>query len=710
MRTLPTPPREPDPDPTQAEGPSARPSGQEAGRAELEREVARLRAERDDLVARERDAQAASQAAQRRLRAIEYVTEAALEHLDEGDLLAEVLRRVRQVLDGDAAAVHLLGAAGTSLVLRSWSGLGVASREDVIVPVGLGVAGRAARERAPVVIADTALDPELSPAFRQAVRSLLAVPLASRERVLGVLQVGWAAARDVSDDDRRLLQALAARTALALDNARLYGEAHYERARWQAMVASLLDPVVVADAEGRPVYMNPAYERLVARQGARPDDEPFFRDDGTPFAIDDLPVQRAARRGEAVRDVETLLRSADGDEIHVVFSASPLRDPRGRVVGAVAVGRDVTAARAAERERERLLDEVQRRAAELEATMGAIAEGLIVNRPDGQILRMNRAAEVTLGLAEEEMAKPYAERIRLYDPRDAQGKPIPPEEFPVARALRGETLRGELVSIRRGGRELWLNMSSAAIRDASGRTLGTVTTLTDVTRQREAAEQREDLLRAVSHDLRTPLTSVLLQAHRLAAHADPDLRRRGEVITSGARRMEALIRDLVESARLETGQIQLELRALDLGHWLAELLARTPALDASRIALAAGPDTSALADPERLERVVVNLVSNALKYSPPGSPVRIEVARAGGAVVTSVADRGDGIPTEELPKIFGRYYRGQRTRNVEGTGLGLYIARLLVEAHRGRISAESTAGEGSTFRFTLPAAPEPPSL
>jgi PAS domain S-box-containing protein len=702
---LSTPPREPGPaTPDPAESPH--PAERAADPADLQRELARLRAEREELAARERVAIAAAQSAQRRLRAIEYVTEAALEHLDEADLLDEVLRRVRHVLDADAAAVHLLGPSGSNLVLRAWSGLDVASREDVVIPSGLGVAGRAARERAPVVIPDTTGEPELSPAFRQAVRSLLAVPLASRERVLGVLQVGWARQRDLTEDDRRLLQSLAARTALALDNARLYSETHYERARWQAMVASLLDPVVVADAEGCAVYMNPAYGRLVGAdpEALEPEREQFFRSDGTALPVEDLPLQRAARRGEEVRDSQMLLRSGDGGEIHVVFSASPLRDPRGKVVGAVAVGRDVTAARAAERERERLLDEVQARAAELEATVEAIAEGLVVNGPDGRILRMNRTAELTLGLGAEEMRKPYEEQIRLFQPQDAQGRPIPPDEFPVARALRGETLRGELISLRRGERLLWLIVSSAAIRDRSGRTLGAVTTLSDVTRQREAAEQREDLLRAVSHDLRTPLTSVLLQAHRLISHPDPDLRRRGEIITSGARRMEALIRDLVESARLETGQIHLELRPVDLGRYLTDLIARTSALDASRIALEVEPGVSARADPDRLERVVLNLVSNALKYSPPASPVLVRVTREGEEVVTAVSDRGDGIPREELPKIFGRYYRSQRTRGVEGTGLGLYIARLLVEAHHGRIGAESTVGSGSTFSFTLPIA------
>jgi putative methionine-R-sulfoxide reductase with GAF domain len=193
LRGLRTPPREPGPDQPEAAGRPSRSAVERAGGGEsLELELARARAEREELLAREQAAVAASDSALRRLRAIEYVTEAALEHLDEGDLLAEVLRRVRQVLDADAATVHLLGASGSSLVLRSWSGLDVASREDAIVPNGLGVVGRAVRERAPVVIADTAAEPELSSAFRQAVRSLLAVPLVSRERVLGALQVCWA--------------------------------------------------------------------------------------------------------------------------------------------------------------------------------------------------------------------------------------------------------------------------------------------------------------------------------------------------------------------------------------------------------------------------------------------------------------------------------------------------------------------------------------
>jgi len=237
-----------------------------------------------------------------------------------------------------------------------------------------------------------------------------------------------------------------------------------------------------------------------------------------------------------------------------------------------------------------------------------------------------------------------------------------------------------------------------------GRVLGAVTTLTDVTRERERDEQREDLLRGVSHDLRTPLTTVLLHAQRLAKHADADVRRRADSIITAGRRMDALISDLVESARLEADQIQLSPRPLALGPFVEELLSRSPALGLGRVRLTADAQAVALADPERIERAVANLLSNALKYSPPDSPVRVCVARAGSEVEIAITDQGEGIPAEELPRLFGRYWRSRRANSVEGTGLGLYITRLLVEAHGGHVRAESALGAGSTFRLTLPAA------
>jgi signal transduction histidine kinase len=220
---------------------------------------------------------------------------------------------------------------------------------------------------------------------------------------------------------------------------------------------------------------------------------------------------------------------------------------------------------------------------------------------------------------------------------------------------------------------------------------------------RDTKEQREDLLRAVSHDLRNPLQIVVLQGQRLQRAADERLRRPVASILAAARRMERMLRDLSDSARSESGTLELTPRPLDLAPFVAEFLAISDGvLDGARVENAvpiAMPPV--LADPDRLDRILANLVGNALKYS--RGAVRVTAEEADGEVRIAVADRGPGVAADDLPRIFERYYRGQRHEG-EGLGLGLYIVRKLVEAHGGRIWAESRPEVGSTFTFTLPVA------
>jgi two-component system phosphate regulon sensor histidine kinase PhoR len=177
-------------------------------------------------------------------------------------------------------------------------------------------------------------------------------------------------------------------------------------------------------------------------------------------------------------------------------------------------------------------------------------------------------------------------------------------------------------------------------------------------------------------------------------------------IVAGAKQMAAIISELEESTRLEGGQMPLEKRPLNLREFCSDYLERAgAAMEVGRVRPDIPADLSpVVADPNGLERILTNLLSNALKYAPPESQVLLTAEGAEREVTVSVADRGAGIPPEELPCLFNRFYRGSGTRKVEGLGLGLYIARMLVEAHGGRIWAESELGKGSTFRFTLPRA------
>ncbi len=225
---------------------------------------------------------------------------------------------------------------------------------------------------------------------------------------------------------------------------------------------------------------------------------------------------------------------------------------------------------------------------------------------------------------------------------------------------------------------------------------------------RSTLRRQRDLLRVVSHDLRSPLAALAGQAQLLAARAEPGswVAGRADSILRASRRMAAMLDDLVDAARHDTSRLQLDLQVVELAPFLGELLRRmSAALPCERVDLEVRGERPAVrADPARLERIVVNLLSNALRYSPPAERVEIGVERAGHRVTISVLDHGPGIAEQDRAYLFEQYYRGSASAGIEGLGLGLHSTQLLVRAHRGRIRADATPGGGATFRVELPAA------
>lgn len=245
----------------------------------------------------------------------------------------------------------------------------------------------------------------------------------------------------------------------------------------------------------------------------------------------------------------------------------------------------------------------------------------------------------------------------------------------------------------------------------------------DMTERKRMEAERERLLadkevfmHTISHDLRMPLTVVQGYAQLLRETLQQE--RCGESaglmcdeILKGAQRMNRMIESLVDMARLEGGQLQPKVCPLPLAVCLHQLLGRLQGvrlkggLDTERLTVEIPADLPpVLADPDLLERILLNLLSNAMKYSPPGSSVRLRAECAGGVVRVLVIDRGEGITAQDQSRIFERFFRPQGGRRADSVGLGLYITRMLVEAHGGRIRVESEPGKGSTFSFTLPVA------
>ena len=214
------------------------------------------------------------------------------------------------------------------------------------------------------------------------------------------------------------------------------------------------------------------------------------------------------------------------------------------------------------------------------------------------------------------------------------------------------------------------------------------------------------IVSTVSHELRSPLTSVKgyvsLMLNRWDRIDDEKKREMLEQVHHDADRVSRLVTELLDISRLETGRLVLQRQMIDLGQLASSVVDKVamsyPKLQCS-VAIAGG--TEAYADPDKIEQVLTNLVENAAKY---GDPVGMEVTggREGDVLRVSVTDRGEGIPPEDLPRVFTKFFRRDHGRPT-GTGLGLWISRGLVEAHGGELTATSTVGEGSTFSFTLPA-------
>lgn len=328
-----------------------------------------------------------------------------------------------------------------------------------------------------------------------------------------------------------------------------------------------------------------------------------------------------------------------------------------------------------------------------------IGEGL-----DGTVASWNQGAERLYGYpAAEVIGRPIAILIPSDRSNELAGL--------MDRIARGEHFeRLETTRVRKDGTKIDVSVSLVPIKDAAGKFIGVATIAHDIGDRKRAERFREEYVSLIAHDLRSPLTfmmgSAYLLGRKLSKRELTEEREMAQQILAGGKRLEAMIRDLVASARLEAGQMEMLKERTDLLALIDDLRKRVGSdVEVARIRVKAPERVPPmLADREQVERVIVNLLTNALKYSAPGTPVVVDVGLGDAEAIISVTDQGAGILAEDIPKLFDRFYRAKAGRKADGLGLGLYITRLVVEAHGGRIWVESTVGEGSTFRFTLPLA------
>ncbi len=509
---------------------------------------------------------------------------------------------------------------------------------------------------------------------------------------------------------------------------RLEATAHERASTLEATIEAIADAVSIYDPVGQIMRMNAAARVMLGLQ------EPVSRyttadlaatmplrdEQGQPLPPQAWPHARVLQTGEPLAGAdaqEVMFRALDGHEWHLSATAAPVRDRDGHILAVVVVGRDVT-------ERRRLERELAARASQIEGMFKAMRDGVTVTDLQGRILLSNPAFHRLFAIDRDpdylsRLPEERAALVRMSDP--ASGRLLSADELPIMRAIHGVVLADsgaiDVHAWALDGRELDLNVSAAPFHDDREQIVGGLTVYRDVTRRRQLERERVNMVNMVSHELKHPLNIQQLAGGLIRSYFEHDeapkqqaLVETLDMLDTGVTQMGRLVSDLVEAAALETGQLALSLAPTDVAE-LARRVSDEQRLVAGRSLDVDTPKRQVMAnvDAMRITQVLVNLLTNAFKYSPAGSPVRLRLRRAHGQARFEVRDAGPGIPYEAQQRIFERFYRVSGIKVQQGAGmglgLGLYICRQLVELHGGRLDVDSQVGRGATFWFTLPLAP-----
>jgi two-component system, OmpR family, phosphate regulon sensor histidine kinase PhoR len=337
-------------------------------------------------------------------------------------------------------------------------------------------------------------------------------------------------------------------------------------------------------------------------------------------------------------------------------------------------------------------DNLEAERARLAAVLEKMTDGVLIADSNGRVQFANPAAETLFTEGQPAAGRTVVEVLRLHQLVEVW-----------KRSQESNQVQEESLEIP--AKRQFLQLVVLPDREAGGSLL----MVQNLTRVRRLETIRRDFISNLSHELRTPLASLkaLTETLRDGALDDPKAAKRFLArMETEVDALTQMTQELLELTRIESGQVPLDLRAVKAGKLLESSVERMRA-QAERAGLEltaadAGDLPEIRADAMRLEQVLVNLIHNAIKFTRPGGKVTLTAEQDGQLVRFGVQDTGSGIPADELPRIFERFYKADRARSGGGTGLGLSIARHIVEAHGGKIWADSLEGQGSTFRFTIP--------
>jgi PAS domain S-box-containing protein len=646
-------------------------------------------------------------------------------------VLHRIAEEAKHLLQADASRIHLLDPEREKLRCV----VALDPRADAVMAfeldIGQGLTGYAVDTGKPLLVNDPHGDPRSVqvPGTPEDEPEVLALaPLSIRQRTMGamtVLRLGLD--RPFTSSDLDLLTAFAAQAAVTLENAYLFGQIADQAQRleqevadrtrdlarseshYRALVETSLAGILQIDLEGRFVYVNQRFAEMLEFNpenliGKHVTEYPGFLPDTHQSILDRFKARiRGERPGKEIYDID--LYTSSGRHIPGLLATSVIKDDHGEMQGVTGFILDISQQKALEAE-------LQAERDRLDAMLTNVGDAVIVTDAEGTI----------------EYVNPGWERLNGYSAGEALGKTphiIQSGEHPpkfyveMWRTISsGRTWRGEVVNCRKDGTHYDAALTIAPVLDDAGKVINYVGVQHDISALKEVDRLKSQFVSDVSHELRTPLTNIRLYLDLLARSPDDPVRsnRYLETLSRESERLASLIDDLLSLSRLDAEAVPFDPKPLDIESLLRALADDRKTMAAKRgINLSMDPHASSpmtVGDERLLSQVFTNLLTNAMNYTPDGGEIVLrtdELSEDGKTwVLVVVEDTGLGITQEELPMIFGRFFRGSASHatNAPGTGLGLAICKEIVERHSGRITvaSEGIPGQGSCFTVWLPKA------
>jgi two-component system phosphate regulon sensor histidine kinase PhoR len=475
---------------------------------------------------------------------------------------------------------------------------------------------------------------------------------------------------------------------------------------------------VVAGQEHRYELANPCYRKLIGRPGTG------GRIIGHPFAevYPGIEGDAVAALREACRtQLPVWIReSPSRDARHWNLHFVPLRDAEGASQRTLIFAWDVTEMVAARRKAEELAAHLAETSSQWEAIFSSISDGVLVIDESGRLVAANRAAAALCGLeSPEDLSAEIATVRDRFAVQHPDGRPIALRERPANRWLEGPAFTNfpcRLLSLD-GTRAIDLLVSGGPVSSPAGVPRRALFVVKEVTELRRLERAKDDFLQVLAHELRNPLTAahglIQLVSRRLCG---PGIDRVGSYLRlaeAELSRLDGLITDIISGYRVSSGRLQLDLGLLGLQDVLRDATAPYAPVHLEReLIMSELPERPipVIGDAKRLVEVIANLLSNATKYSPPGTRIWVSVVMRDGRALVKVEDEGLGIPPDQLERVFDGFYRATNltSRQPGGIGLGLYISRDIIRRHGGELWAENREGGGTAMCILLPLAPGTP--